>query len=520
MAGSTVDQSNEPITEPTTESVGAPPSHIPENEPSSTANTQRDPPPSSLRSSVSWKTLRSTFTISEKKTAHLGWLIALFSVLLTVVALSPAFKSQDLSTKALRLAEWTAMKDYIEECREELAAGMDNQSCQSAMSAELPPPPYVTSGMSDKLRRSLVQMRREDNGTRRAARDMHRQVLDQEVTRWGSFLILALLVCAFFVVSETLHRLSRRSRNRAQYHLRYTEQKDELTLTIFPPTHEVSTATTTIRHPPTTQATSLRRRAIRSHPIYEHANLEEALHHCALPEIRLRLSNGEDVNKHWPYLIYALAVTPSRTDMRRAQRLEVARLCLDFGADVNALKGWNGQSALLIAIHFGNVDVAKLLIANGATVGYAPPDSDLTPLNRCVRLAATGVANDAIEIMEMLFEYGADANQEDRIGETALHKLLIEAWLKREIKNVGFLVPVAMCLLEHGARVPRNIKEKYLVGNPLWDVVKSAAKSVEGLDGVDVAVDGRLRGRLWQYQGTAHEKLRASEGHRSVRGAV
>ena len=85
----------------------------------------------------------------------------------------------------------------------------------------------------------------------------------------------------------------------------------------------------------------------------------------------------------------------------------------------------------MIAIHFGNVDVAKLLIANGAMICYASPDSNYTALHRCVRLAVTGSAIDALEIMNLLFAHGAKANQTNSLDETPLHNLLIDAWISR-----------------------------------------------------------------------------------------
>jgi hypothetical protein len=407
-----------------------------------------------------------------------------------------------MSAKALRLAEWTALKDYIEECREELAAGIDSQACRRAMKAELPPPPYVKPGVLEKLRRSLIQV--EHNGTRWGPQVVHPQTQVSGILKVVVFLVLVLFVCTFLFLGLENNRSRTLRRTWTQQPF---EKESEKALTTLLPLPLPETATTTIRHPPTNQSTSLRRRTVRSHPIYQYANLEEALHHCSVHEIRLRLQNGEDVNKHWPYLIYALAITPPTTDTPK--RLEVARLCLDFGADVNALKGWNGQSALMIAIHFGSVDVAKLLIANGANVSYSPPDSHLTALLRCIRLAVTGTTKDALEIMRMLFDYGADPNQEDRNNETALHKLIIEAWLQRDI-NLRYLVPIALCLLDNGARLPTNIKGKYLVGNPLWDVVWSAARSMEEFDDVGgLDGEGAKARRREEYYVTLYDSIRA-----------
>ncbi|KAF2253011.1 hypothetical protein BU26DRAFT_515390 [Trematosphaeria pertusa] len=319
-------------------------------------------PPTSIRPSLSWKSFRSSITLSEKASSHLGWAIAFLSVLFTIVALSPAFKSQDTSEKSLRLAEWTALKDYIEECREELAAGIQSQACLRAMKAKLPPPPYVKPGILDRMRRGLLQEHYgKHNGTSRGMQVKQEELHIPRVVQGIVFLGILLTACVFLFLSFE----STRSRIRRQSHpLDAYGQVEKLV-------HEGEIATTTICQPPSPAEGSLRRRAVRTHPIYQRSSLGSAIHHEDMAEIRMRLRNGEDVNQHWSYLIYKLAITPSTAVT--GKQLEIAQLFLDFGADVNALKGWNGQSALMIAIHFGNLDVAKLLIANGATVWYSPP---------------------------------------------------------------------------------------------------------------------------------------------------
>ena len=399
-------------------------------------------------------------------------------MLLTIVTLSPAFKSQNLSEKAYKLAEWTALKDFIEECREELAAGIQSQVCLRMADKEVPPPPYVRPGVLDKIRRREASKGHHWNGnsTRYEQADISRiPPPNALLILLGLLGLLGLVACSFlFLTFKGAHSRTHRHSTTP------SGQKVRPPLISVPSENEVPIIKSSIiiRHPPSPSDTTLRRRPIRNHPIYRYANLEEAIHEEDMSEIRTRLQNGEDVKQHWPYLIYRLAITPP--PMSTMKRLEVARLCLDFGADVNALKGWNGQSALMIAIHFGNVDVAKLLIVNGARVSYSPADSNLTALHRCVRLAVTGSATDALEIMRLLFAYGADANQGDRLGETPLHKLLVDAWLSRDDElATRKLEPIALCLLEHRARVPETIKDKYRECNPLWDVVKSKCWDIE-----------------------------------------
>jgi hypothetical protein len=159
----------------------------------------------------------------------------------------------------------------------------------------------------------------------------------------------------------------------------------------------------------------------------------------------------------------------------------------------------------MIAIHFGNVDVAKLLIVNGARVSYSPTDSNLTALHRCVRLAVTGSATDALEIMRLLFAHGADANQSDRLSETPLHKLLIDAWFSRDDEMaMRKLEPVALCLLEHGARMPGTIREKYREHNPLWDVAMTKRWAIERR-GSEHRVERAGRGSIEELRGEAYD---------------
>lgn len=51
-----------------------------------------------------------------------GWLVAFLSMIVVILSLLPGFNSQSLSKKALELAEWTALKDYIEQCKEHLVS--------------------------------------------------------------------------------------------------------------------------------------------------------------------------------------------------------------------------------------------------------------------------------------------------------------------------------------------------------------------------------------------------------------
>lgn len=420
----------------------------------------------SLRPSLSWNSLRSSLTISKKATTHLGCIVSFSGVLLTIITLSPVFKSQTLTERALELAEWTALKDFIEECREELASGINSQACLRVISAKIPPPPHLDIDLLNSVRRRLPARDHGPDDAHQFSQVEH-SVIASNISHGFVVLAIVFAVCIFWTVRGRINRPLRRRRT-TKYALEELESSPSLSpaANIFKPV--MSTAV--VRHPPELE-TGLRHRAVRNHPIYRHNTLDEAIHAADLSEIRVRLQNGEDVHQHWPYLIYRLAISNKATYI--AKRIEVARLCLDFGADINGLEGWNGQSALLIAIHFGNVEVAKLLIANGAIGRYSIPNNHLTALHRCVRLALTESPTRALTIMEMLFKYGAKANQMDKLNETPMHTLLVEAWYaRRDEFSVQKLLPIANCLVEHGACMPNLLKDKYLVGNILYNYVQ------------------------------------------------
>ncbi|KAF4338415.1 NADPH2:quinone reductase [Fusarium beomiforme] len=48
-----------------------------------------------------------------------GWILALVGTAVSIAALLPAFRGLLLSDRQLRLAEWSALKDYLDQCKED-----------------------------------------------------------------------------------------------------------------------------------------------------------------------------------------------------------------------------------------------------------------------------------------------------------------------------------------------------------------------------------------------------------------
>jgi ankyrin repeat protein len=92
--------------------------------------------------------------------------------------------------------------------------------------------------------------------------------------------------------------------------------------------------------------------------------------------------------------------------------LEVAKLLVANGAAVGA-QAYSGQTPLHVAAECGHIDVARFLVANGAPVNDKNADGD-TP----VHCAAWGGNLEVIKFL--LGEAGAFYDAKDGLGRTAL----------------------------------------------------------------------------------------------------
>jgi predicted LPLAT superfamily acyltransferase len=121
-----------------------------------------------------------------------------------------------------------------------------------------------------------------------------------------------------------------------------------------------------------------------------------------------------------------------------AETVEVVRVMLDHGADVNA-KSKNDHTALMMAATGGKTNIVKVLLVAGADVNAR----DKRGSTALMAAASLGYAS----TVEALLTAGADVNAQDQVGETALMKAA-----------GGVRVPIVQILLASGADV--NAKSK------------------------------------------------------------
>jgi ankyrin repeat protein len=122
--------------------------------------------------------------------------------------------------------------------------------------------------------------------------------------------------------------------------------------------------------------------------------LHLAVKHDQLEIAALLIANGADVNARNPN-----QETPLILAMSVHNHDKMVRLLLASGADVNLSDRWS-MTALVYAVKQGQIDDAKILIANDANINF---DSGETPLY-------FAVVRTHREMVELLLANGADPN--------------------------------------------------------------------------------------------------------------
>ena len=145
-----------------------------------------------------------------------------------------------------------------------------------------------------------------------------------------------------------------------------------------------------------------------------------------LPEIaKFLIENGAELNScptGWGHVQYGFGITPLHITILWSNSLKTVQLLIQHGADLEK-QTTGGQTALFIAIFTDQLEMATILIENGANVNFINFNADgQSPLH----LAAK---KNHPELTKMLIEFGAEVKEMDHQGNNALelsldHKLL------------------------------------------------------------------------------------------------
>ena len=135
------------------------------------------------------------------------------------------------------------------------------------------------------------------------------------------------------------------------------------------------------------------------------------------PEIaKFLIENGAELNScpsGWGHVQYGFELTPLHITIIYTDSTKIVQLLIQHGADLEK-ETTGGQTALLIAIFTDQLEMATILIENGANVNFINFNADgQNPLH----LAAT---KNHPELIKKLIDYGAEGNARNLQGNNAL----------------------------------------------------------------------------------------------------
>ena len=178
--------------------------------------------------------------------------------------------------------------------------------------------------------------------------------------------------------------------------------------------------------------------------------LFEAIKNGQVDKMRRLIKRGAELNSQ-----NELGKSPLRWAIDKNQIEIVQVLLTEYNLNSKMI-----NNALFDAVHLGDIDIAKLLIENGADINTQKKLGN-TPLHKAKDSFGCGY----IKMSEFLIKNGADVNMQNHLGDTPLHRAVESA-----------RVDLVKLLIENGADV--NIKNN--AGNtPLVIVMSSDYSPVE-----------------------------------------
>ena len=170
-----------------------------------------------------------------------------------------------------------------------------------------------------------------------------------------------------------------------------------------------------------------------------------------------------------PEVVDRLLARGADPNARITQATQFRRFSQDFAFD----PAWAGGTAFWLAAKLGNVDLMRVLVAAGADPRVVSDDwttalMAATTGTRRVRQSSEEAERQALEVVTLAVELGADINATDDFGETALHivaarrlntvvEFLANNGATLDLANHAGLTPLALADQDNNALTPVQV---------------------------------------------------------------
>ena len=191
--------------------------------------------------------------------------------------------------------------------------------------------------------------------------------------------------------------------------------------------------------------------------------LTVAADNCQAGMVEVLLNHGANVNMmdgDGNTALYAAVKSMTYRKPANAELVSTIRTLLTYGAETNALDS-NGVSGLFLACSCGkvtgvNLDVVQLLLEYGADPDWIPPahqHSSYSDSDRSTPLLSYAARYNDVTLMKLLTKFGAELEQKDSMGRTALYYALRTNKQMRHAPNNSYNTAALNFLLSSGAEV-------------------------------------------------------------------
>ncbi|CZR60266.1 uncharacterized protein PAC_10162 [Phialocephala subalpina] len=93
-----------------------------------------------------------------KKRSFWVFFMSILTFILSVILVPPAFKAIQIGEEGLKLAQWTALKDFRENCKDISAMKLElSRACVDALAIPLTKPPFFDESLSARVSKRLIE---------------------------------------------------------------------------------------------------------------------------------------------------------------------------------------------------------------------------------------------------------------------------------------------------------------------------------------------------------------------------